>query len=141
MVSSMTLQPPPLLVQPDDTQATLLSVTSAVAVLYSVTWIVVPDFPVGNGDCWVVGSAAPTGAVAHAVIASTAASPARTGVKVATCRRERAPAGATLLTGTQFESRTSHKIPTIWLARCDNRCHRRNQGRQYRRLQSRGIPT
>jgi hypothetical protein len=64
-----------------------LSVMSAVAVLYSVTWMVPPDLPVGNGDCWVVGSALPCGAVAHAVIASNAASTVREGVGMATRRR------------------------------------------------------
>lgn len=72
MVSSMTLHPPPP-GQPDETQVALLSVTSAVAVLYSVTWMVVPDFPVGKGDCWGVGSAVAPGAVKHAVSASAAA--------------------------------------------------------------------
>lgn len=88
MVSSMTLQPPPPpLMQPDETQVALFSVTSAVAVLYSVTWMVAPDFPVGNGDCWVVGSALPVGAVAHAVIASNVASVALMGADMGTCRR------------------------------------------------------
>ena len=66
----MTVQPAPPLVQPDEIQFALLSVMPAVAALYSVTWMVVPDFPVGNGDCDVVGSALLRGAVAHTVIDS-----------------------------------------------------------------------
>lgn len=81
----MTLQPP--LEQPDEIQVALLSVTSAVAVLYSVTWIVVPPFPVGNGGCCGVGSALLPGAVVHAMIASDAASVARKGVDRTICRR------------------------------------------------------
>lgn len=75
MVTSMTLHPPGE--QPDETQLALLSVTSAVAVLYSVTWMVVPPFPVGNGGCCGVGSALLGGAVTHVIIASDTANAAR----------------------------------------------------------------
>lgn len=63
--------------QPDETQLALFSVTSAVAVLYSVTWMVVPPCPVGKGGCCGVGSALLGGAVTHAIIASDTASAAR----------------------------------------------------------------
>jgi hypothetical protein len=53
--------------------------------LYSVTWIVVPTFPVGNGACWSVGSAVLWGAAMHAVTVSIAAITPLNGFGMATC--------------------------------------------------------
>jgi hypothetical protein len=65
--------------------------------LYSVTWIVVPTFPVGNGACWSVGSAVLWGAAVHAVTVSIAAITPLNGFGMATCAtiaRARATGGA-----------------------------------------------
>jgi hypothetical protein len=70
---------------PGETQVALLSMMSAVALLYSVTWIVVPTFPLGKDACWSVGSAVLWGAAMHAVTVSIAAITPLNGFGMATC--------------------------------------------------------